>query len=155
ASRCPPAPRLPAVEAARGVPKPPVIPDPGGKANFIAAARRAAQAAGRDAPVKNPPTSSSSDIISAAGKLASRVGKLRMLIGGGAAVLLVLGSLQIARNLLDPSEEAVATLSSPPSRVAVSDTANLPTATVPVTNPASEPVSVTPSATPSPSAPSI
>jgi localization factor PodJL len=150
-----PADRIAASEAALAGAKPPVIPDPGGKSNFIAAARRAAQAAGRDAPAKNPPTTSSSDIVSAAGKLASRVGKLRMLIGGGAAVLLVLGSAQIARNLLGPSEEAVATLSSPSSQVAISDTANLPTATIPASIPASEPVSVTPSVAPSPSAPSI
>ena len=40
-----PADRIAASEAALGPAKPPVIADPGGKSNFIAAARRAAQAA--------------------------------------------------------------------------------------------------------------
>jgi len=40
--------RIAASEAALGPVKPPVIPDPGNKANFIAAARRAAQAANSD-----------------------------------------------------------------------------------------------------------
>src|SRR5262249_14227465 len=96
-----PADRIAASEAALAGARPPVIPDPAGKANFIAAARRAAQAAGRDAPAKTE-SSAPSDIASAAGKLASRVGKLRALIGGGAVILLVMGSTQIARTLLNP-----------------------------------------------------
>ena len=80
-----PADRIAASEAALAGAKPPVIPDPGGKSNFIAAARRAAQAAGRRRPARRSGRrSTSSDIASAAGKLASRVGKLRALIGGGA-----------------------------------------------------------------------
>src|SRR5712691_3092417 len=45
--------RIAASEAALGPAKPPVIPDPGGKSNFIAAARRAAQAALGEAPARN------------------------------------------------------------------------------------------------------
>jgi localization factor PodJL len=50
-----PADRIAASEAALGSMKPPVIPDPGGKSNFIAAARRAAQAATNAAPVRTSP----------------------------------------------------------------------------------------------------
>jgi localization factor PodJL len=84
----------------------PVFPDPGDKANFIAAARRAAQASGRDAPPKSE-RSTSSDTTSA-GKLASRVGTLRVLVGGGAAALLVIGSLQIARTLRSSHQAEIA-----------------------------------------------
>ena len=45
--------RIAASEAALGPAKPPVIPDPGGKSNFIAAARRAAQAAVGEAPARD------------------------------------------------------------------------------------------------------
>ena len=48
-----PAERIAASEAALGLTKPPVIADPGGKSNFIAAARRAAQAAS-EAPARSP-----------------------------------------------------------------------------------------------------
>jgi localization factor PodJL len=99
-----PADRIAASEAALAGAKPPVIPDPAGRSNFIAAARRAAQAAGQDAPSKTK--AAPGDIASAASRLASRVGKLRSLIAGGSAVLLVLGSLGAARVLLGPSEES-------------------------------------------------
>ncbi len=96
--------RIAASESALAGAKPPVEPDTGGKANFIAAARRAAQAAGREAPAKSA-AAGPKEIASAAGKLASRVGRLRALISGSASVLLVLGSLQIAKTLLNSSEE--------------------------------------------------
>ena len=109
--RCcnPPTPtgRIAASRLALARANPPVIPDPGGKAHFIAAARRAAQAAGRDASPKSE-RSTSDDIASAAGKIASRVGTLRLLIGGGAAVLLVIGSLQIARTLRSSHQAEIA-----------------------------------------------
>jgi localization factor PodJL len=97
-----PADRIAASEAALAGTKPPVIPDPAGKTSFIAAARRAAQAAGREAPVKE---AAATEVATAAGKLASRVGKLRALLGGTAAIVLVLGVIQIARVLLDSSAE--------------------------------------------------
>ena len=137
--RNPPSPtgRIAASRLALARANPPVIPDPGGKASFIAAARRAAQAAGRDAPPKSE-RSTSGDIASAAGKLASRVGTLRVLIGGGAAVLLVIGSLQIARTLRSSDEADIAPPSTPsqstPSQVA---------ATVPETSTAAAPVGTT------------
>jgi localization factor PodJL len=100
-----PADRIAASEAALAGAKPPVIPDPGGKANFIAAARRAAQAAGRQAPAKND-TVAPRQIVSAAGKLASRIGGVRTWIMATAAILLVLGSLQIARTLLGSADRS-------------------------------------------------
>jgi localization factor PodJL len=105
-----PAGRIAASESVLIGAKPPVISDPGGnstgiKSNFIAAARRAAQAAGREAPVKSA-ASGSREIASAAGKLASRVGKLRALIGGTTAIVIVLGALQIARTFLGSPQEA-------------------------------------------------
>ena len=96
--------RIAASEQALAGAKPPGEPDTGGKANFIAAARRAAQAASREAPAKSA-AAGPKEIASAAGKLASRVGRLRALIGGSAGVLLVLGSLQIAKIVLSSSEE--------------------------------------------------
>jgi localization factor PodJL len=120
-SRRPPPPgsaaeRIAASEEALADAKPPVDSDAGGKTNFIAAARRAAQAASREAPAKGA-SSGPKEIASAAGKLASRVGRLRALIEGSAGVLLVLGSLQIAKTVLTSSEETV--IPTPPSETLV------------------------------------
>jgi localization factor PodJL len=139
-----PADRIAASEAALGGSKPPVIPDPGGKSNFIAAARRAAQAAGRQAPAKND-TAAPRQIASVAGKLASRIGGLRTLIVGTAAILLVLGSLQIARNLLSPSDRSDADGANQAATNAPASQA--PTAPAPTAAP-SEPDSPTPPAPP-------
>jgi localization factor PodJL len=141
-----PADRIAASEAALVGARPPVIPDPGGKANFIAAARRAAQAAGRDTPAKVDQSSAPANIASAASKLASRVGKLRTLIGGGAAILLVLGSMQIARNLVG-SDESDGASQVAPTRVAATALEAPPAPTT--VAPASEPASIT-APTPSP-----
>ena len=98
-----PAERIAASEATLVGATPAVIPDAGGKLNFIAAARRAAQAAGRDNPAT---TTTPGEIAWAAGKLAKRVEKLRALIVGATAVILVLGSLQFARTLLSSGHES-------------------------------------------------
>ncbi len=102
-----PADRIAASESALVGTKPPVIPEPVGTSNFIAAARRAAQAAGREPPAKSA-ASGPREIASAAGRLASRVGKLRALITGTSAIVIVLGGLQVARTLLTspPGAEA-------------------------------------------------
>jgi len=148
-----PADRIAASEAALAGAKPPVIPDPGGKPNFIAAARRAAQAAGRDAPAKDSP-SAPRDIASAAARLASRVGKLRALIGGTTAILIVLGSLQFARTQLGSSGNApvrVASESSEPAAPPVADLAvavPVPTATAVAAGYGGPPSPVPPSPSP-------
>jgi localization factor PodJL len=93
-----PAERIAVSEAALGSAKPPVIPDPGGKSNFIAAARRAARAASSEAALrgeKGPAVAADSD--TAPSKTADGPSKrFRSLLVGASVVLLVLGSLQIA-----------------------------------------------------------
>ena len=84
--------RIAASEAAASSTKPPVIADPGPKPNFIAAARRAAQAAaaganaeatGKGSAAKNPSQ------------------RTRPLIIAGAAALIVIGCIQIASRLFE------------------------------------------------------
>jgi localization factor PodJL len=84
--------RIAASEAAVNSTKPPVIADPGPKPNFIAAARRAAQAAaagsnaeatGKGSAAKNPSQ------------------RTRPLIIAGAAALIVIGCIQIASRLFE------------------------------------------------------
>src|SRR5207245_10660260 len=90
-------------------------PGRGGKSDFIAAARRAAQA-GRDVAPAND-ASAVSKIALATDGSASDVGRLRALIGGTAAILIVVGLLQIARILVAPSDGVKLTM---PSNTAVS-----------------------------------
>jgi localization factor PodJL len=100
-----PADRIAASESVLVGAKPPAILESGGKPNFIAAARRAAQAAGRETPVKSA-ASGPREIVSAAGKLVRRVGKLRALIAGTTTIVIVLGALHIARTLIHSPQEA-------------------------------------------------
>ncbi len=101
----------------------PDIPDAASsKSNFIAAARRAAQAADRAAQTKIE-SGGSSEVATAAGRLAKRMSKLRALIGGTSSIVLVLISIQIARTMLgisdqtemaaEPSQPALAALQEP------------------------------------------
>ncbi|MET0539262.1 MAG: hypothetical protein ABWZ64_15175 [Xanthobacteraceae bacterium] len=99
-----PAERIAASQSALDQVKAAVPPEPEVKSDFIAAARRAAQAAARQASSKSPSTRAT-EIASAAGKLANRVGKLRALIAGSSIILLVLGSLELARTLLGTGPE--------------------------------------------------
>jgi len=72
-----------------------VMPDPGGRSDLIAAARRTAQAA-----------SGASAVIQTAVLVPARgIARLHVLIGATAAILIVLGLLQIARVLVSPSAE--------------------------------------------------
>lgn len=107
--------RVLASESPPGTVKLSVNPDCGGKSNFIAAARRAAQA-GRDVAPAND-ASAVSRIAFAADGAASDVGRLRALIGGTAAIVIVVGLLQIARILVAPSDGVKLTM---PSDTAVS-----------------------------------
>jgi localization factor PodJL len=81
--------RVAASEAALGPAKPPVIPDPAGKSNFIAAARRAAQAAAasQTGEQRKPATAASEP----AGKTLTE--RLRKYIVGASVVLIVVGML--------------------------------------------------------------
>ncbi len=92
-----------ALDAAR----PSTNPDCGGKSDFIAAARRAVQAAGQQVIDKNrasPPP----EFAPADAKPAGRIGKVATLIGVMTGVLAVLGGLQFARFLRSSSDEAKA-----------------------------------------------
>jgi localization factor PodJL len=79
--------------------KPPVIPDPGGKSNFIAAARRAAQAAAAQVPqaTKAEPAAAEPAQDGLAQSLAGRV---RTLLVGASVVVIVLGTLHYGASLL-------------------------------------------------------
>jgi localization factor PodJL len=106
--------RIAASEAALGPVKPPVIPDPGSKSNFIAAARRAAQAAnsesaGRNDKVAPAPTTPGQAISGqAAAKAATRWGnRVRSALVVVSVVLIVLGSLHLVVSLFGSSDESV------------------------------------------------
>jgi localization factor PodJL len=102
-----PADRIAASEAALIGATAPVASDSGGKSNFIAAARRAAQAASRESPVKAA-AMGPRKIASATDRLASGTGKTRARIAAGAAIVIVIGGLQITKNFLSSPPEAQA-----------------------------------------------
>jgi hypothetical protein len=94
-----------AAEAAPGSAKPPGIVDPGGKSNFIAAARRAAQAAGTEAArsEKRAPAAATPSIEARAAPRWGR--RVRAVLVAISVVIIVLGSLRLAASLLNgPSE---------------------------------------------------
>jgi localization factor PodJL len=99
-----PAERIAASEADLGRAKPPIIPDPGGKSDFIAAARRAAQAAAAD-PLPGDrhaaadPQSGDDDTLGK--KIAHR---MRSLFVGVSVVLIAGGALHVTLNLLDSAD---------------------------------------------------
>ena len=70
--------------------------EPASASNFIAAARRAAQAASREKPARRD-VSAQKEIGASGGKLAGRIGKLRALITGATAFAIVVGGFQIVR----------------------------------------------------------
>src|SRR5262249_57310633 len=86
-----PADRIAASEAALGTARPPVIPDPdGGKPNFIAAARRAAQAASAGQGGKRDQPRSTRLDPPPASRPSTRIRPLRH---GASALLILLGPL--------------------------------------------------------------
>ncbi len=90
--------RVAASEAAIASTKPPVIAD-SGRPNFIAAARRAAQAAAWEPPgAKAKAEPSAADQKAGPSKLSQR---LRKLVMAGSALLIVVGCLRIAIRLFD------------------------------------------------------
>ena len=108
-----PAERIAASEAALENVRPPVIPDPDGKPNFIAAARRAAQAAMVEGlPPKDKSSAGAGLAGSAAAPLAGKGGKLRKLMVGVGLILLLLGSLHFVATRIwfaeSPKPEAAA-----------------------------------------------
>lgn len=109
-----PSERIAASEAALENVRPPVIPDPGGKSNFIAAARRAAQAATNETPLtkdkRGADPGSSGSGQSLGGKLS---GHIRKLVVGAGIILIVLGVMHFVMTRLwvasPPVDEQAAT----------------------------------------------
>jgi localization factor PodJL len=101
--------RIAASEAALGPAKPPAVPDPGSKSNFIAAARRAAQAANSERGARNDksaPAPTSSD-TAPQGKAAGGWGtRVRSLLVAVSVVLIVLSSLHLVVGLFGSSDES-------------------------------------------------
>jgi len=102
-----PSERIAASEADLGPAKPPVIADPGGKSNFIAAARRAAKAAATE------PTAGDLRAVSAdhdhgdetlGKKIAQRV---RSLFVSASAILIIGGGLRLAANWTEAVDPTV------------------------------------------------
>jgi localization factor PodJL len=89
--------RIAASEAASGA-KPPVIPDPGGKPDFIAAARRAAQAAAATALERSPGAKAGAAAEPLPKTLTQR---LRKLIVPIAVVLIVIGGFRFVSRLFE------------------------------------------------------
>ena len=125
-----------------GAAKPPVIPDPGSKSNFIAAARRAAQAAASEAPLR------SGARIAEGAKPPSKPGKFtdlfrkhaRALIIGVSVLAIVLGSLNIVLNWLSSDESPKSAAGNPVTdKTATSDSNRDATASKP---PAAAPANV-------------
>jgi hypothetical protein len=79
-----------------------VIPNRGGRSDLIAAARRAAQVASGDAATDHDACAiTQAAVLASAGRLA----RLHVLLGATAAILIVLGLLQIVRSIVSPSAE--------------------------------------------------
>jgi localization factor PodJL len=100
--------RIAASEAALGAVKPPVISDPGSKSNFIAAARRAAQAANSETVVrKDKPAPAPAVKNASQGQTAVGWGnRVRSLLVTVSVVLIVLGSLHLAVSLFGSAGES-------------------------------------------------
>jgi localization factor PodJL len=105
--------RIAASEAAVDFAKPPVIAEPGEKPNFIAAARRAAQAAAATAPERFTHSESVAALVSQP----ENPSRLRKILVAGGAVLVVAGFLHVALRMFQDrpasTDTAPAQLSTP------------------------------------------
>jgi localization factor PodJL len=95
--------RIAASEAAVGYAKPPVIAEPGEKTDYIAAARRAAQAAA-SAPAERQPRAKFAAISE---PQAGKPSRLRKLLVAGGAVLILVGCVHIALRMFQDGGSAV------------------------------------------------
>jgi localization factor PodJL len=120
-----PADRIAASESLLAGTKPPFVPNSDSKANFIAAARRAAQAAERASAAKNE-VAGPSEIATAAGRLAKRMSKLRAVIAATSSIVLVLISIQVARLLPGISEQTEIPAEAPAAAPAAAREENSP-----------------------------
>jgi localization factor PodJL len=103
--------RIAASEAALGPAKPTVIPDPGSKSSFIAAARRAAQAANsesvarNDKPAAAPATKAGAKSPAEGQSAGGWSSRARSVLVAVSVVLIVLSSLHLVVSLFGPSDE--------------------------------------------------
>jgi len=118
--------RIAASEAVIGG-KPPVIPDPGGKPDYIAAARRAAQAAAAGTADRHPGSEGAGGRSVAPTTILQR---LRKLIAAGGAVIIVLGGVHVAMRMLAGSG-VTPPPAVPTAPVAVPDQSSPPPAALP------------------------
>jgi localization factor PodJL len=145
--------RIAASEAAVNSTKPPVIADPGQKPNFIAAARRAAQAAAAG--------SNAEATGKGIGALKNSTQRTRPLIIAGAAALIVIGCIQIASRLFEAGPQvpppAAPTEESQPQKATQPEKAPPPVTALPEPEPAppapQPPAAAAPAPLPVPSAP--
>jgi localization factor PodJL len=104
-----PAERIAASEAALEDMRPPVIPDPAGKSNFIAAARRAAQAATSEGPQPKEKRGTSPAAGNGGKSLAGKLGgHIRKLVVGAGVILIVAGVVHLVTTRLLPGSERAA-----------------------------------------------
>jgi localization factor PodJL len=97
--------RIAASEAALGSVKPPVIPEAASKSNFIAAARRAAQAANSESAVRSEKPAPAAATETAPGKAAVWGNRVRSLLVAASVVVILLGSLHLVVSLFSSSDE--------------------------------------------------
>jgi localization factor PodJL len=117
-----PAERIAASEAALG-PARTAPPGPAAQTNFIAAARRAAQAAAPSAQASREEAGKGGNEEKAEGK-GGLVKRVRSLFVGASAILLLIGSLRVGLDMLDPSSRSSVELAAP--KVTSPHAANLP-----------------------------
>ncbi len=99
-----PADRIAASQAALESAKPPVIPDPGGKSNFIAAARRAAQAAAADPSPADLRAAAAHQDEPEEAPNKTLTQRVRSLFVGAGVILLIGASLRIGANLIQSQD---------------------------------------------------
>jgi localization factor PodJL len=119
--------RIAASEAALGSVKPPVIPDPaGGKANFIAAARRAAQAASSEAGPRGDKRATPAAAADAAAAPVSNGkallgrwgGRMRQFLVAASVVAIVLSSLHLVVSLFTGDDQGTVPPPAEPAQLA-------------------------------------
>jgi localization factor PodJL len=118
-----PADRIAASEAALGVARPAASPKPDGKADFIAAARRAARSANGQPLMRGTQQTPGADRDSAQPESPIRI---RMLLIGASVALIVLGMLYLLTGLFGSSHEPATVQSELSSEPAASDSAAMP-----------------------------
>ena len=96
-----PAARIAASEAALGPVKPPTTPDPAGRSNFLAAARRAAQTAMRSRTDTDNDGTASDNTASKVPLRQRLTGRVRSMLVAAGVVVLVVGALRLGMTLIE------------------------------------------------------